>query len=93
MKLMQYLRRTTDQGIVCGWTSRNGTKLSARVDADHVTYQNTQRSDLGPALTLAGDAINWFSWEQKISASAKSEYIALALAEATKELRPRRTGK
>ena len=87
MKAMQYLKRTADYGIVYGGTSRNDTKLSAWVDADHATCPDTRRSVSGAAFMLAGGAISWFSRAQKLTASATSESEYVALAEATNELR------
>ncbi|CAM9326373.1 unnamed protein product [Sphacelaria rigidula] len=56
--LMQYLKRTTDCGIVYGGTSRNDIKLSAWVDADHATCPKTRHSMSGAAFMLAGSVIS-----------------------------------
>ena len=55
---MQYLKHTTDYGIVYGGTSRNDPKLSVWVDVDYAICPNTRRLVSGVAFMLAGGAIN-----------------------------------
>ncbi|CAM9846712.1 unnamed protein product [Sphacelaria rigidula] len=58
MKVMQYLKRTTDYGIVYGGTSGGDTKLSAWVDAHHATCPDTRHSVSRAAFMLARGAIS-----------------------------------
>ena len=54
-------------------------KLSAWMDADHVTCPDTRRSVSGGLVTLRGGAISWFSRARRVTATAtpESEYVAL----------------
>ena len=86
MKALQYLKRTVSLRVTYGGATEDNMKLSARVDADHASCPDT-RSVSGGAVMLGGGAISWFSWAQRITATATSESEYVAQAEIVNELR------
>ena len=86
-RALQYLWQTKDIGITYGGTPESCTKLSAWVDADFATCQDTRRLVSGGAVMLRGGAISWFSRMKKVTVAASSVSEYVALAEVVNELR------
>ena len=87
MKALQYLERTASLGVTYGGATENNMKLSAWVDADHVSCPDTRHSVSGGVVMLGGGATSWFSRAQRITATATSEWEYVALVEIVIELR------
>ncbi|GKF56778.1 hypothetical protein Tco_0170315 [Tanacetum coccineum] len=77
-RVFWYLRGTINWGL---WYLKDtAMALTAYVDADHVSCQDTRRSTLGSAQFLRDKLVSWSSKKQKSTAisTTEAEYIAMS---------------
>ncbi|GKD91637.1 retrovirus-related pol polyprotein from transposon TNT 1-94 [Tanacetum coccineum] len=77
-RIFWYLKRTVNRGL---WYPKDSSiALTAFVDADHASCQDTRRSTSGSMQFLGDRLISWSSKRQKSTAisSTEAEYIALS---------------
>ncbi|GKA52164.1 retrovirus-related pol polyprotein from transposon TNT 1-94 [Tanacetum coccineum] len=76
-RIFRYLRVTVNRGL---WYSKDSAiALTALVDADHASCQDTRRSTSGSMQLLGDRLVSWSSKRQKSAkiSSMEAEYIAL----------------
>ena len=92
MKVLRYFWRTKGLSITYGGVTSRGLTMSAYVDSDHATCQDSRRSVSCGAVILRGGAVSWLSRAQRVTASVSSELKYVALEEIVNETKFLRRG-
>ena len=85
-KILQFVRRTPERGIIYGGDGNGRAVMRVFVDLGHATCLDTRRSTSGGAVLLGGGAISWFSGAQVTTAEGTSEAEYVAMSEIVKEV-------
>lgn len=84
-RIIRYLKRTINYGIVYGSVNENAFTLSGYTDADFARDIESRRSTTGYAFLIGGSIVTWRSQRQKTVALSTTEAEYMAACEGAKE--------
>jgi hypothetical protein len=84
--LLQYIKETTDLGIIFSKTNKPNTKITAYTNADYNSCANTRRSTTGYVIKWQGCLISWKSKRQQTVALSTTEAKYMDISDASKHV-------
>ena len=81
-RLLRYVKRTVDQGIIFPKTGGSRLQLTVRSDANMAGDINGRRSTSGVLVFLESSPMSWLSLKQKVVAlsTCEADYVTAAIA-------------
>ena len=81
-RLVQYLHRTREEGILMPWNTKQQVSIKSFSEADYANDQSSRKSITGMITLANGAPVKWLARQQKVVAKSTcgAEYIAAAEA-------------